>query len=130
MGASKFFHNVKNKASSGIQAVNKVVDKAPAILNKTSNVLDKAGNIAGKVSNISGKILENPLVAGFVAANPELLPAYGAAVGASKLIGQGAKLADKGSSAASRGAGVASKASNVLEKVNTNMSRPQAVTFA
>ena len=76
MGASKFFHNVKNKASSGVQAVNKVVEKAPAILNKTSDVL-------GKVSQVSGKILSNPLVEGFVAANPELIPAYGAAVGAS-----------------------------------------------
>jgi hypothetical protein len=123
MGATKFFRDVKNKGASGLQAVNKVVEKAPAVLNKTSDVLDKAGNIAGKVSNVSGKILRNPLVEGFVAANPELLPAYGAAVGASKLVGQGAKLADKG-------AGVAGKASNVLEKVNTNMSRPQATTFA
>jgi len=116
MGASKLFRDVKNKGASGIQAVNKVVEKAPAILNKTSDVL-------GKVSQVSGKILSNPLVEGFVAANPELIPAYGAAVGASKLAGQGSKLASKG-------AGVAGKASNVLEKVNTTMSRPQAVTFA
>jgi len=116
MGATKLFRNVKNKGASGLQAVNKIVEKAPAVLDKTSNVL-------GKVSQVSGKILSNPLVEGFVAANPELIPAYGAAVGASKLAGQGAKLADKG-------ANVAGKASNVLEKVSPQMSKQPAMTFA
>ena len=130
MGLSKIARRTESKIHRGVAVVNKVVDKAPAVLNTTSKVLGKVGDIAEKVSNVSGKILSNPIVEGIVAANPELMPFYGGAIAASKLVGQGGQLADKGSSLASKGASAAGKASNVLEKVNTQMSRPQAVTFA
>lgn len=131
MGASKILRKAKNKASTGIQAVNKVASKAPAVLNTTSNVLGKVGNVADKVSQVSGKILSDPLVEGFVAANPELLPAYGGAIAASKLVGQGGKMADRGSQLASKGAGIASKTSNVLEKVSSaTQPAPPAISFA
>jgi len=115
MGFSKVASRASNKLQKGVSIANKVVGKAPAILDKTSDIL-------GKVSSVSGKILNNPITAGIVASNPELLPAYGLAIGASKLIGQGSKLASKG-------ADVASKTSNVLEKVNSASSKP-AISFA
>tara|TARA_R110002110_G_scaffold79437_2_gene207603 strand:+ start:186 stop:512 length:327 start_codon:yes stop_codon:yes gene_type:complete len=95
MGLNKFVRRSESKLRPAARIVNKIVDRAPAVLGKTSKVLDKVGNI-------SGKVLENPLTAAFVAANPELLPAYGAAIGASELISK---------------AGTATgKASNSLEK--------------
>ena len=130
MGLSKIARRTENKISRGATVVNKIVSKAPAVLNTTSNVLGKVGNIADKVSQVSGKILSNPIVEGFVAANPELAPVYGGAIAASKLIGQGGQLADKGSSLASRGASAASKASNVLEKVNSAAQSKPAIQFA
>ena len=130
MGLSKIARRTENKISRGATVVNKIVSKAPAVLNTTSNVLGKVGNIADKVSQVSGKILSNPIVEGFVAANPELAPVYGGAIAASKLIGQGGQLADKGSSLASRGASAASKASNVLEKVNSVAQSKPAIQFA
>ena len=130
MGLSKIARRTENKISRGATVVNKIVSKAPAVLNTTSNVLGKVGNIADKVSQVSGKILSNPIVEGIVAANPELAPVYGGAIAASKLIGQGGQLADKGSSLASRGASAASKASNVLEKVNSAAQSKPAIQFA
>ena len=130
MGLSKIARRTENKISRGATVVNKIVSKAPAVLNKTSDVLGKVGNVADKVSQVSGKILSNPIVEGVVAANPELAPVYGGAIAASKLIGQGGQLADKGASLASKGAGVASKASNVLEKASPQMSPQAKIAFA
>jgi len=95
MGLNKIARKTENKLRPVARVVNKVVDRAPAVLGKTSVVLNKVGNI-------SGKVLENPLTAAFVAANPELLPAYGAAIGASALI--------------SKAGSATGKASNSLEK--------------
>ena len=95
MGLNKLIRKSENKLRPVARVVNKVVDRAPAVLAKTSKVLDKVGNI-------SGKLLENPITAGIVAANPELLPAYGAAIGASSLI--------------SKAGSATGKASNSLEK--------------
>ena len=95
MGLNKIARKAQNKLRPVARTVNKVVDRAPAVLGKTSTVLTKVGNI-------SGKLLENPITAGIVAANPELLPAYGAAIGASTLI--------------SKAGSATGKASNSLEK--------------
>lgn len=116
MGLSKDVRRARNKLSRVVPVANKLVSG-------TANVLGKAGNIADKVSNVSGKILNNPIVEGIVAANPELAPAYGLAVTASKLVGKGGQLADKG-------AAVAGKASNVLEKVQSATSPKPAMSFA
>lgn len=115
MGLSKIARKGANKVSRGVAVANKVVGTGATVLNKASDVL-------GKVSAVSGKILSNPLVEGIVASQPELLPAYGLAVGASKMIGTAGKVAGKG-------ADVAGKASNVLEKVNQQTSKP-AMQFA
>lgn len=129
MGIRKIARRTENKISRGATVLNKAVSKGGQVLNTTSNVLGKVGNVAEKVGKVSGKILSNPIVEGFVAANPELAPLYGGAVAVSNLVKQGGKLADKGSSLAGKGANVAGKASNVLEK---NMpSAPQAkIAFA
>ena len=115
MGLSKIVRRTENKLSRGVTVANKVAGTGAMVLNKTSDVL-------GKVSNVSGKILSNPIVEGIVASNPELLPAYGAAVGASKLVGTAGQVAGKG-------ADVAGKASNVLEKASSMSSKP-AMQFA
>ena len=95
MGLNKIARKAHNKLRPAARIVNKVVDRAPAVLGKTSAVLSKVGNI-------SGKVLENPVTAAIVAANPELLPAYGAAIGASTLV--------------SKAGSATGKASNSLEK--------------
>lgn len=119
MGLSKIVRRTENKISRVVPVVNKVVSGSGKVLNKAGNVLDKA-------SDVSGKILNNPIVQGFVAANPELLPLYGGAVAASKLVGTAGKAADKG-------ANVAGKVSNVLEKIppKASSSLPQSkIAFA
>jgi hypothetical protein len=115
MGLSKFARRTENKISRAVPVANKIVSTA-------GNVLGKVGNIADKVSNVSGKILSNPIVEGIVASQPELMPIYGGAIAASKLVGQGGQLAGKGSA-------VAGKVSNVLEKVSSAQSKP-AMQFA
>lgn len=116
MGLSKIARKTQNKVSRAIPVANKIVSTA-------GSVLGKVGSVAEKVSEVSGKILNNPIVAGIVASQPELLPAYGLAVGASKMIGQGGKAAEKG-------AAVAGKVSNVLEKVNSVTQSKPAIQFA
>jgi hypothetical protein len=116
MGLSKDLRRAQNKLSRGVDVANKVAGKTSNVLNKTSNVLDK-------VSNVSGKILSNPIVEGIVASNPELMPLYAGAVGASQLVGTAGKVAGKGAS-------VAGKASNVLEKASSMSSSTPAIQFA
>lgn len=131
MGLGKLIRKGDSKIGGTVRGVaNKVVKDAPGILNTASKVLGTVGNIADKVGSVSGKILSNPMVEGFVAANPELAPIYGGALAASKLVGQGGKLADKGSSLASKGSGVASKVGNVLEKAGVVKPQSQAIQFA
>ena len=126
MGLGKLIRRDADKIGGTVRGVvNKVVRDAPAILNTTSKVLGTVGGIADKISSVSGKILSNPIVEGFVAANPELAPFYGGALAASKLVGQGGQLADRGSHLASKGSGVASKVGNVLEK--TGIVKPQSL---
>ena len=61
MGLNKIARKAHNKLRPAARIVNKVVDRAPAVLGKTSAVLSKVGNI-------SGKVLENPVTAAIVAA--------------------------------------------------------------
>jgi hypothetical protein len=116
MGFSKIVRRTENKISRAVPVANKIVSTA-------GSVLGKVGSVAEKVSSVSGKILNNPIVEGIVASQPELLPAYGLAVGASKMIGQGGKAAEKGSA-------VAGKVSNVLEKVSSATQSKPAMSFA
>jgi len=115
MGLSKIARRTENKLSGAVNVANKVAGTGGKVLNKASDVL-------GKVSAISGKILSNPIVEGIVASQPELLPAYGLALGASKMIGTAGKVAGKG-------ADVAGKASNVLERASSMSPKP-AMQFA
>lgn len=119
MGLSKIVRRTENKIQRIVPVVNKVVSGSAKVLNKTGNVLDK-------VSDVSGKILNNSIVQGLVAANPELLPIYGGAVALSNLTGKAGQVADKG-------ANVAGKVSNVLEKIppKASSSLPQSkIAFA
>jgi hypothetical protein len=110
MGIGKFFRGVVNKVQRGVTGVvNKIVKAAPGIVNTGGRVLSTISKVAGTVSDVGGKILSNPLVQGFIAANPELAPIYGGAIGLTKLIGQGGQVAGKG-------AQLAGKVSNILEK--------------
>lgn len=115
MGLSKLVRRTENKIERVVPVVNKVVSGG-------GKVLGKVGDVADKVSKVSGKILSNPIVEGIVAANPELMPLYGGAVAASKLVGTAGRVADKG-------ANVAGKVSNVLEKVSPQTPKP-AMQFA
>lgn len=105
MGLQKVERKLNSKLAPLLQ-------KAPASLNQASIVLAKTSNVLSKVSNVSGKILNNPITAGIVASNPELLPIYGGAIGASKMLGQGANVIGK----VAIGASVAGVGANLLEK--------------
>lgn len=118
MGLSKIVRRTENKISRGATVANKIVTKGGSVLNTASNVLGKVGNAAEKAGNIGDKILSNPIVEGIVAANPELMPLYGGAIAASKMVGEGGKLADRGSVLAAKGAGIAGQASNKLQQVS------------
>lgn len=123
MGINKLQRKISNKLQPVEKTVNKIVQNAPQILAKTSSVLGKTSNVLDKIGSVSGKILTNPATAGFIASTvPELLPAYGAAIGASALI-------SKAGAGAGKASALAQKGSNVLEKVQPQSAKP-AITFA
>ena len=106
---SKFSKNLNKKFQSGASSIKKFVNHAPENLNTASNVLSKTSDVLGKVSSVTNKILNNPLTAGIVAANPELLPFYAGAEGVNAGLMTGAKITGKASN-------ITGQLSNSLEK--------------
>jgi hypothetical protein len=109
MGLSKLIRRTESKISRG---VSKIVDRAPRIISQAGSFLSKAGGVAGQVAGIADKILTNPITEALVAANPELIPLYGGALGATKLVeqvGQGTRKAGS----------VARQVGNTLERNKT-----------
>lgn len=106
---SKFSKNLNKKFQSGAGLVKKFVNNTPQNVDIASNVLSKTSNVLTKVSGITNKVLNNPLTAGIVASNPELLPFYAGAQAANVGLMTGAKVTGKA-------ANVTSQISNSLEK--------------
>jgi hypothetical protein len=112
MGLSKLYRQGVSKLQPVFRGVSKIVDRAPSIISQAGGFLSRAGDVAGQVAGIADKVLTNPITEALVAANPELIPLYGGALGATKLVEQ----VGGHSSKAGR---VASQVGNTLERNKT-----------
>lgn len=109
LGFNKLSKTFVSKLQPVFRSVSKIVDRAPEYISQAGGFLSKAGGVAGQVAGIADKVLSNPITEALVAANPELIPLYGGALGATKLV-------EQVGGHASKAGRVASQVGNTLER--------------